>query len=112
MRLKSGIWVQAFLRRNEIAGRYGAVIRRGADEAGTVYVVISHLDGTHHLLGPPPGASINEEGERQWIAELVPPADAQAVNDFIARRARFDPDIWAVEVEDRSATAGLAFSAI
>lgn len=111
MRLKSGIWVQAFLRRNEISGRYGAVIRRGADEAGTVFVVISHLDGTHHLLGPPPGASINAEGERQWIAELEPPADSQAVNDFIAKRARFDPDIWVVEVEDRTGTAGLTFEA-
>lgn len=111
MRLKSGLWVQAFLRRSEIEGRYGAVVRRGAEEAGAVFVVINHLDGTHHLLGPPPGASINEEGDRLWVAELAPPADAQAVSDFISKRVRFDPDIWVVEVEDRIGTANLAHTA-
>lgn len=111
MRLKSALWVQAFLRRGEIEGRYGAVLRRGAEEAGSVFVVINHLDGTHHLLGPPPGASINAEGDRLWVAELAPPADAMAVNDFIVRRVRFDPDIWVVEVEDRIGTANLALVA-
>jgi hypothetical protein len=101
------MWVQAFLRRNQIEGRFGAVLRKGADEAGAVYVVINHLDGTHHLLGPPPGMSIDEEGNRLWIAELTPPADAAAVDTFIKRRASFDPDIWAVEIEDRGGTAGL-----
>jgi hypothetical protein len=111
MRLKSELWVQAFLRRNAIAGRFGAVVRRGASEAGTIYIVINHLDGTHHLFGPPPGSAIDEQGDRQWIAELSPPADSEAVNAFIARRAKFDPDIWVVEAEDRAGTAGLAAQA-
>lgn len=112
MRLKSALWVQAFLRQNQIDGKFGAVLRRGAEEAGAVYVVVNHLDGTHHLLGPPPGSSIDEAGNRLWIAELSPPADAVAINAFIAKRAAYDSDIWVVEIEDRSGTAGLAFSIV
>jgi hypothetical protein len=108
MRLKSAIWVSAFLRRCMVEGIFGAVVRKGAEEAGAVYVIVSHLDGTCHLFGPPPGASHDEEGERLWDEEIAPPkgnADAMAL---LERRIRSDPDIWIVEVEDRSGTAGLA----
>ena len=30
-------------------------IRKGAEEAGAVYVIVNHLDGTCHLFGPAPG---------------------------------------------------------
>lgn len=107
MRLKSELWVQAFLRRNSIEGRFGAVVKRGAAEAGAIFVIVNHLDGTHHLFGPPPGSSIDESGERLWIAELSPPAVVSDVETFLAKRRKFDPDIWIVEVEDRQGTAGL-----
>ena len=108
MRLKSSIWVSAFLRRTMVEGLFGALVRKGAEEAGAVYVVVNHLDGTCHLFGPAPGSSHDEEGERRWIAEVAPPqtpGDAMALLD---RRIRFDPDIWIVEIEDRKGTAGLA----
>ena len=108
MRLKSEIWVHAFLRRCFVHGLYGAVVRKGAAEAGAIYVVINHLDGRVRLLGPPPGSAIDEEGERLW-AEVVPPVtQASEVTTFIARTAKFDPDFWVVEIEDRSGTAGLS----
>jgi hypothetical protein len=107
MRLKSQIWVQAFLRTNQSAGRFGAVVRRGAEEAGAIYVIINHLDGTVHLFGPAPGASIDEEGERRWQIELSPPAAEPDAAALLKRRTDFDPDVWIVEVEDRSGTAGL-----
>jgi hypothetical protein len=107
MRLKAEIWVHAFLRRSFVRGLYGAVLRKGAAEAGAVYVVINRLDGTVKVLGPPPGSAIDEAGERLW-SEVVPPVTSQAeVAPFIDRLAKFDPDIWVVEVEDRSGTAGL-----
>lgn len=107
MRLKSEIWVHAFLRRSLVQGLYGAVLRKGAAEAGAVYVVINRLDGTVRVLGPPPGSAIDESGERIW-AEVIPPVTVAAeVGAFIARLVKFDPDIWVVEVEDRAGTAGL-----
>ena len=110
MRLKSEIWVQAFLRRSFTQGHYGAVLRKGAVEAGAIYVVINRLDGTVRVLGPPPGPAIDEAGERLW-AEVAPPVTVAAdVASFIARLAKFDPDIWVVEVEDRGGTAGLTIA--
>lgn len=88
-------------------GLYGAVVRKGAEEAGAVHVIVDHLDGTCHLFGPAPGEAYDETGERRWIAEIVPPqtpADAMAL---LERRMRFDPDLWIVEIEDRKGMAGL-----
>jgi hypothetical protein len=45
MRLKSSIWVAAYLRRCQTAGVFGAVRRRGAEEAGAVFVKVALLDG-------------------------------------------------------------------
>ncbi len=107
MRLKSEIWVHAFLRRCFVAGQFGAVLRKGAAEAGAIYVVVNRLDGTVKLLGPPPGPAIDETGERLW-AEVIPPVTkASEVAPFTERMAKFDPDFWLVEVEDRIGTAGL-----
>lgn len=108
MRLKSDIWVHAFLRQSFVKGLYGAVLRKGAAEAGAIYVVINRLDGTVRVLGPPPGSAIDEIGERLW-SEVVPPVtSALDVASFVQRLAKFDPDIWVVEVEDRAGTAGLS----
>ncbi|HEY5217100.1 MAG TPA: DUF1491 family protein, partial [Pseudolabrys sp.] len=56
MRLKSRIWVAAYVRRCHIEGAFAAVRRRGADEAGAVYIKVNRLDGTGMLYGPAPQA--------------------------------------------------------
>lgn len=90
-----------------VDGIYGAVIRKGAEEAGAVYVIVNHLDSTAHLFGPAPGPSHDDEGERRWALELPASAAMPDINGLLERKLRFDPDIWIVEVEDRSGTAGL-----
>lgn len=104
MRLKSGIWVQAYLRRCAIEGAYAVVRRRGADEAGAVFVRIDRLNGTSDLFGPAPQAVFDDAqpADRAFIACLKEqPADDAAVESYLASQLRFDPDIWIVEVEDR-----------
>lgn len=108
MRLRSDIWVSAFLRRNLIEGRYGAVLRKGAAEAGAIYVVINRLDGTVRLFGPAPGPAYDEAGERRFVEETKGPEHTDTVTQILARRGRSDPDIWVVEVEDRGGTGGLS----
>ncbi|MES2603274.1 MAG: DUF1491 family protein, partial [Pseudomonadota bacterium] len=51
-RLKSSIWVAGYLRRCQSAGMFGAVRRRGAEEAGAVFVKIALMDGTALLFVP------------------------------------------------------------
>ena len=52
MRLKSAIWVGAYLRRVFGAGAFAAVRRRGAEEAGAIFIKINRLDGTCEVLSP------------------------------------------------------------
>lgn len=108
MRLRTDIWVSAFLRRNLVEGRYGAVLRKGAEEAGAVYVVVNRLDGTARLFGPAPGPAYDEAGERRWIEETKGPESADRVSEITTRRAKSDPDLWVVEIEDRGGKGGIS----
>jgi hypothetical protein len=106
MRLKSGIWVSAYLRRCSVEGAFAVVRRRGAEEAGAIFVLVNRLDGTVALYGPAPQALFDDTqpADRQFTAVLggqspAPEADAEA---RLAREVKFDPDLWVIEVEDRA----------
>ncbi len=99
--------MSAFLRRWQVLGQFGAVIRKGAAEAGSVYVIVNHLDGAFHLFGPAPGPAFDDDGERRWFEELPFPATQADIDRVMARRIAADPDIWIVEIEDKIGTAGL-----
>ena len=106
MRLKSGIWVAAYLRRCSIEGAFAAVRRRGAEEAGAVFIKVNRLDGSGALYGPAPQAVFDEAkpADRIFTAILgreVPALEAD-IEARLVREIRYDTDIWIVEVEDRS----------
>jgi hypothetical protein len=104
MRLKSAIWVAAYLRRRHIDGTFAVVRRRGAEEAGAVFVKISRLDGTADLFGPAPQSAFDQAHpvDRAFTPCLAGQPVAEAdVEAYLAREIRFDPDIWIIEVEDR-----------
>jgi hypothetical protein len=104
MRLKSAIWVSAYVRRCMIEGAYAVVRRRGAEEAGAIFVKIDRLDGSADLFGPAPQSEFDEArpGDRAFIACLrAQPRSNEEVEKYVARQIEFDPDIWVVEVEDR-----------
>ncbi len=107
MRLKSEIWVAALLRRCQVQSLYGAVIRKGAAEAGAIYVIINHLNGTCDLLSPAPGPAYDEAGERRFTKEFSNPVTMSEIDSVLQRRRKFDSDIWEVEIEDRVGLAGL-----
>jgi hypothetical protein len=105
MRLKSALWVAAYLRRCQVEGLFGVVRRRGAEEAGAIFVRISRLDGTSDLFGPAPQSAFEAmpSAERIFSASLAEqPALDASVEAYLAREIKFDPDIWIVEIEDRA----------
>ena len=105
MRLKTGLWVAAYLRRCQVEGVFGAVRRRGAEDAGAVFVRVNRLDGTSDLYGPAPQSAFEavEAAARAFTACLgrrsAPDAD---VESYLGRQIKFDPDVWIVETEDRA----------
>lgn len=106
MRLKSGIWVASYVRRCHIEGAFAAVRRRGADEAGAIFIKVNRLDGTGTLYGPAPQAVFDEAQPQDRIFTVIlgrdgPVAEAD-IEARLAREIRFDPDLWIVESEDRA----------
>ena len=102
MRLKSALWVAAYLRRCHIEGTSAVVRRRGAEEAGAIFVRICRLDGTSELFGPAPQSALAPgAGDRMFTACLVSqPAPDAEIDTYLAREVKFDSDLWILEVED------------
>lgn len=100
MRLKSEIWVKAYLRRAAVAGSPGVVVRRGDSDAGTIMIKIARLDGHCDLYGPAPAGMASDDGERRWtlLAERAPEAQ---IETRLSSEMHLDPDVWIVEIEDR-----------
>jgi hypothetical protein len=105
MRLKTALWVAAYLRRCQVEGVFGVVRRHGAEESGAVFIRICRLDGTSDLFGPAPQSEFEaaREADRAFTPSFdVQPAPDAAVEAYLAREVKFDPDVWIVEVEDRA----------
>jgi hypothetical protein len=104
MRLKSSIWVAAYLRRCQTEGIFGAVRRRGAEEAGAVFVKIALLDGNAMLYVPAPQTVYDDSRpiERFFIPTSPEPVSEQSVEERLTKEVRFDPDAWIVETEDKA----------
>jgi hypothetical protein len=108
MRLKSDIWVKAYVRRCAVGGNQAYVVRHGDDDAGAIYIRINRLDGTSDLYGPAPATLGGLEADRRWIIcmKSAPRPDSE-VDEYLARETRTDPDLWIVEVEQRNGAHGL-----
>lgn len=99
-RLTSDFWVSAYLRQAGLEGFVAVLRRRGAREAGAIFVKLDRLDGTAVLYGPAPQSLAEDDGERRF--QLLLDADPLAVEDRVDRELRFDGDLWLVEIENRA----------
>ncbi|MGO9005942.1 MAG: DUF1491 family protein [Beijerinckiaceae bacterium] len=100
-RLRSDFWVSAYLRRCGSEGLFAVLRRRGAPEAGAIFIIIDRLDGSAALFGPAPQGS-GPAGERAFARfhkeDWIDPKSAEA---RLVREITYDPDLWIIEVEDR-----------
>ncbi|MBI1418647.1 MAG: DUF1491 family protein [Limimaricola sp.] len=97
MRLTADIWVSAYLARLRQQGIPAFVVARGDATAGAVLVKLNTLDGqaacyqrSFDLM----------TGERRWTV-LTQGAEA-TVDASITKQRSFDPDLWVIEVEDKT----------
>ncbi len=111
MRLKTELWVKAYMRGRQAAGAFAAVVVHGHDDAGAVLIKISTLDGRATLFGPAPlsfSATDEGDGERRFVRMHANDGlPERAVDDLIARQRSYDEDLWVIEVEDRLGETGL-----
>ncbi|MFN3745665.1 MAG: DUF1491 family protein [Hyphomicrobiaceae bacterium] len=99
MRLKSEIWVKAYIRRCATEGVPAVVVNRGDEDAGVIFIKIAHLNGLADLYGPAP-AGLVDRLDRAWSPVRKAVAESE-VDALIARERMMDRDIWVIEVEDR-----------
>ena len=105
MRLRTDIWVSAYLRTQAVQNAFATLRRRGAAEAGAVFVVLDCLDGRCALFAPGPS---NDDLERRFVrAHKTEWTDPAEVSARLAREVSRDPDIWIVDVERRDGAHGL-----
>jgi hypothetical protein len=95
-RLPAHLEVASILRRTAAAGDFATILRRGDPERGSLLLIVSsrgrHVASLERVL--------SLEGGYGWQA--VGPAESASsteIADFLARRARFDEDLWAIELD-------------
>ena len=108
MRVKTEIWVKAYVRRRNSEGCFTAIVSHGDDMAGAIWIKINGLDGGVALYGPAPAGldAVDTERrfERKHRTPTVPEIEADA---RLQREKSFDSDLWIIEVEDRRREHGL-----
>lgn len=109
MRLTSEFWVSQLVRR---AGKDGfaAVLRKGAAEAGSIFIRVRHRSGLSDLYGPSPQTEYEtDRPQDRLFALLLPAATDSDIDAKLEREARFDSDLWVVELELGDAPASSFF---
>lgn len=96
-RLSADFWVRAYLKRLEMAGIPAFVTAHGDATAGAVLVKQTPLDGSACAYQ----RSFDlMSGNRAWVVLAQGPESE--VDAAITRQRQFDPDLWVIEVEDRT----------
>ena len=96
-RLKSELRVQAWLRRAAGLGLMGAVAQKGEPESGTVLLKINRFAAGCEVFSP----VTTPAGEAAWMAAFPKgPAPEKEADAYLQRQAKYDPDLWVVEIED------------
>lgn len=105
MRIKSGLWVGAYVRRLGSIPVSAMVLKRGDADAGAIFIKVSRLDGYACVLRPAlsmGGGDADGLPERRWVEALQGAETAESEADaYLARQRDFDADLWIIEVEDR-----------
>ena len=95
-RLPAHLEVASILRRAEVGGDFATVLRKGDPERGSLLLIVSsrgrHVASLERVLSLDDG----------YVWQPVGPAESAGsaeIAEFLAKRARFDEDLWAIELD-------------
>ncbi len=97
-RLPTKVWVEALMRRAQVAGASAFVLQSGEASRGDVLIKVADLRGAAHAFVP----RTSMDGERVFVdleTQGVGPEEA-SVDDYVRRARDRDRDLWVVEIED------------
>ena len=95
-RLPAGLEVTGLLRRIEAAGGFATVLRKGDKDRGSLLLLIGsrgrHVACLERIL--------SLEGDYEWRQSgPLESAESADITAFLEKRARFDEDYWALELD-------------
>ncbi|HEX6604010.1 MAG TPA: DUF1491 family protein [Sphingomicrobium sp.] len=95
-RLPAKLEVDSLLRSIQADGGFATILRRGDPESGAMLLIVTSR-GRHFACLE---RVLNLDGSYGWRS-AGPGESAQSVevSEFLAKRARFDPDLWAIELD-------------
>jgi hypothetical protein len=99
MRLRTDIFVSALIRRVFSRGDFAAVERKGAEEAGAIFIRQRFRDGLETLYAPAPQSVFEAEGDSRLFEIRLERQNGEAVRQMLERETKFDSDLWIVELE-------------
>lgn len=100
VRLASAVWVQAFLRRCDLAAVPVYVLRRGDSEAGEIWLKLVKSTDEVTIL------QVSRADHTPTVHKVLGEAEADR---HLARQESYDPDLWVIEVDDRAGRSDTLF---
>ena len=95
-RLATSVLAGALIRKAEGEGGFAAVLTKGDPTSGAILLLLTERGGPPALLE----RLLQPDGTYSWAQPVGSPSE---VPDFVARRRRFDPDLWVLELDIPSA---------
>jgi len=95
-RLPAELEATSLIRRVQSEGDFATILRKGDPHTGSLLLVVTsrghHFECLERVL--------NMDGTYAW-QRCGPPESASSadLSDFLVRRARFDPDLWTIELD-------------
>jgi hypothetical protein len=96
-RLTSKLLLDALRKRIEAVGGHVMILAKGQTEAGAILLILYQRGVYHGALE----RGLGPDGQPGWLA--CGPADPAELGDYLARRRRYDPDLWVVELDHSAA---------
>ena len=96
-RLRSIIWVQAYLKRLELQSIAAYVTAHGDDHSGAILIKVIKMDGSAQLYQKTFDLQSNKNA---WV-RILEGLDME-IDSLLEKQKVNDPDLWVVEIESAS----------
>lgn len=98
-RIPTYLWLEAKMRELSAQGTGVYVAQRGDKTGGLVLLKVSDMAGKCRLLTQ----QRNLDGALVWMPALGDEiTDEKGADEYIARACQRDPDLWVIEIEDKT----------
>jgi hypothetical protein len=91
-RLATSVLAGALIRKAEGEGGFAAVLAKGDPTSGAILLLLTERGGNPRILE----RLLRPDGSYHWAQPIENPEEVPA---FVARRRRFDPDLWLIELD-------------